>query len=432
MPTCCLVSTDIPEHGPEPGWIRGGERGQGTKRWEEAYRRQLADLMLRRVRIAIPLIISFALVEELVQGVSGSPLWDELRWVRLGVIATLLAVWVLSYRPGLRSHGFLLSLVGVGVVAGDAASAIAASGGFSSPFQTNLSLLLVGIPLFLPYSPAQMAVVLAVGWACFGLPVFTGDVAGSWRLYDFQINAFLLACASALALAAGTVTSRLRRREFMSRQALAEEETKSERLLLNILPEPIARRLKEDDQALADNYPEVTVLFADIAGFTRFSAGLSAEDLVVRLNELFSSFDDLTEKHGVEKIKTIGDAYMAAAGLPMPQSDHAERIAGLALDMLEAFDRFVERTGADLGLRIGINTGPVVAGVIGWKKFIYDLWGDTVNTASRMESHGLPGRIQVTEATRARLAPRYAFETRGPIDVRGKGEMVAHLLVGRA
>jgi class 3 adenylate cyclase/CheY-like chemotaxis protein len=212
---------------------------------------------------------------------------------------------------------------------------------------------------------------------------------------------------------------------------LLEEQGKSERLLLNILPRPIAERLKQSEGVIADNFPDVTVLFADIVDFTKLSARVPPADVVAMLNEVFSKFDQLAEKHGLEKIKTIGDAYMVVGGLPTPRPDHAEAVADMALDMRGAVAGQHRATGGLLTVRIGIHTGPVIAGVIGTKKFIYDLWGDTVNIASRMESLGAPASIQVTAATYERLRGRYVFEGRGTVQVKGKGEMVTYQLVGR-
>ncbi|MEW5850029.1 MAG: adenylate/guanylate cyclase domain-containing protein [Myxococcota bacterium] len=211
-------------------------------------------------------------------------------------------------------------------------------------------------------------------------------------------------------------------------QIVAEQKV-SESLLLNILPRPIAERLKARADVIADTFPEVTVLFADIVGFTRLSATVSPEELVVMLNAIFTEFDELADRHGLEKIKTIGDAYMAAAGLPEPRANHAECAARLALDMIAALERFNRTQHAELQVRIGLNTGAVVAGVIGKRKFIYDLWGDAVNTASRMESHGLAGRVQMTDTTRMRLPDSFRVEERGVIDVKGKGPLRTWLLV---
>jgi len=203
----------------------------------------------------------------------------------------------------------------------------------------------------------------------------------------------------------------------------------SDGLLLNVLPRSIAERLKRDPGVIAERYDDVTVLFADVAGFTPFAERTSPEDVVGVLDEIFSAFDDLTERHGLEKIKTIGDAYMAAGGLPEPRVDHAEAIVSLAVAMLAELARLREARGFGLDIRIGIDSGPVVAGVIGRRKFIYDLWGDTVNTASRMESHGVVGRIQVTEATYQRLRDRHRFEDRGEMEVKGKGRIRTYLLI---
>ncbi|MBD1939844.1 adenylate/guanylate cyclase domain-containing protein [Microcoleus sp. FACHB-68] len=212
---------------------------------------------------------------------------------------------------------------------------------------------------------------------------------------------------------------------------LSKEQEKSERLLLNILPQPIAERLKQEQTIIADSFAEVTVLFADIVGFTQLASRISATELVQLLNEIFSAFDKLAVWHGLEKIKTIGDAYMVVGGLPMHRPDHAQAIAEMALDMQLAILKFNAEHREAFTIRIGIHTGPVVAGVIGTNKFIYDLWGDTVNIANRMESHGIPGCIQISAATYERLQHLYQFEMRGYIPIKGKGEMLTYLLAGR-
>jgi class 3 adenylate cyclase len=216
-----------------------------------------------------------------------------------------------------------------------------------------------------------------------------------------------------------------------SRRALRVEQERSERLPLNVLPAPIAARLKAGEGVIADAFPEVTVLFADLVDFTRRSQRIGPAQVVAALNELFSAFDRLAQRHGLEKIKTIGDAYMVAGGLPQPRPDHAEAIAEMALGIREEVARRTDPSGQPLQVRTGIDTGPVEAGVIGTAKFSYDLWGDTVNTASRMESHGVAGCIQVTARTYQRLRDGYRFQRRGPISVRGMGEMVTYFLVGR-
>jgi class 3 adenylate cyclase len=204
-------------------------------------------------------------------------------------------------------------------------------------------------------------------------------------------------------------------------RARERERERSERLLLNVLPPAIATRLKQSPAVIADRFPAATVLFADLVGFTPLSARVPPDELVQLLDEVFTCWDELAERHGLEKIKTIGDAYLVAGGIPTPRRDHAETVARMALEMIPALTR-CER-GEELSARIGIDTGPVVAGVIGRAKFSYDLWGDTVNTASRMESSGEPGRIQVTERVRAELEPAFRFVPRPEIAVKGKGPM---------
>ncbi len=210
---------------------------------------------------------------------------------------------------------------------------------------------------------------------------------------------------------------------------LEEEKGKSERLLHNVLPDAIATKLKEHSGVIAESYAEVTILFADIVDFTTMSTQVSPENLVNLLNEVFSAFDRLAEKHGLEKIKTIGDAYMVVGGLPEKRGDHAEAMALMALDMLQELKAISQSRGQHLQVRIGINTGPVVAGVIGTKKFLYDLWGDTVNTASRMESSGMPGKVQVTESTYQRLQGSFQFQSLGERDIKGKGRIPVYVLL---
>ncbi|WP_448573881.1 adenylate/guanylate cyclase domain-containing protein [Trichothermofontia sp.] len=212
---------------------------------------------------------------------------------------------------------------------------------------------------------------------------------------------------------------------------LREQRQLAERLLLNILPPSIAMRLKQAQTTIADSFPTATVLFADIVDFTVLSATTAPEEIVNLLNTIFSMFDRLVDRYRLEKIKTIGDAYMVVGGLPKPQADHIDAMANLALDMLAAIEHFRTRDNQPITLRIGIHTGPVVAGVIGTRKFSYDLWGDTVNIASRMESQGKAGAIQVTEIVYQALAAHYHFKQRGNIHVKGKGMMPTYWLLGR-
>jgi adenylate cyclase len=275
----------------------------------------------------------------------------------------------------------------------------------------------------------------AVRWYVAFLVVFLGSgIAGEiigpvWDPLPVWFTSTMLALNIAVG---GTIMFILlavfakQRREALA--ALREEQEKAENLLLNILPRSIADQLKAETQPIADHFGAASILFADVADFTPWSERLPPAEVVGYLDHLFSHFDELAERYGLEKIKTIGDCYMVAAGVPTPRSDHARALALMALDMVKAMREHEIFGHLGLELRVGINSGPVVAGVIGKKRFLYDLWGDAVNTASRMESHGTPGRIQITRATYDLLADEFECEPRGTIDVKGKGEIEAWYL----
>jgi class 3 adenylate cyclase len=265
-----------------------------------------------------------------------------------------------------------------------------------------------------------------------GFPIMAdGEVLGVMTFFSLeqqQHNPELLHIMDAIGQQLGQY---IRRKQ--TENALKEQQQQTESLLLNILPETIAIQLRQSGRTLARQFDAVTVLFADIVGFTEFASELSPIEVVEVLNDLFSSFDTLTEKYKLEKIKTIGDAYMVVGGLPEPRPDHAQAIAEMALGMKEAVKQYNKHTNSTLQLRIGIHSGAVVAGVIGQKKFIYDLWGDTVNIASRMESHGVPEEIQCSRVTYELLKEfDYTWQPRGSIPVKGKGEMTTYLLTGKA
>ena len=215
------------------------------------------------------------------------------------------------------------------------------------------------------------------------------------------------------------------------KELLEVEQMKTEKLMLNILPRPIADRLKRGEKNISGSYPDVTILFSDLVGFTKMSSQTSATDLVKLLNDLFTRFDKRADALGVEKIKTIGDAYMAVAGLPIPRPDHAQLCAELALGMFDDLMAFNQENGKELDMRIGLNSGPVVAGVIGFTKFSYDLWGNTVNTASRMESTSKPGRVQVSPATYEAIKDDFTLEDGGLMECKGLGEILTHLLISK-
>jgi guanylate cyclase len=281
-------------------------------------------------------------------------------------------------------------------------------------------------------------VTSAARWYVAYLVVFLGSgIAGEvigpiWQPLPGWFTSTMLALNIAVG---GTIVFTLlavfarQRRDALA--ALQLEQAKAENLLLNILPRPIADKLKAHAEPIADQFRAASILFADVVDFTPWSERLPPSDVVGYLDHLFSYFDGIAERYGLEKIKTIGDCYMVASGVPSPRPDHARALALMALDMLEAMASDFDMAHLGLDLRIGINSGPVVAGVIGRKRFLYDLWGDAVNTASRMESHGTPKRIQITRATYELLADEFDCEPRGKIAVKGKGEVETWYLVGR-
>jgi class 3 adenylate cyclase len=294
--------------------------------------------------------------------------------------------------------------------------------GWGMGMQYFLIVLIMSIVLTMLPAWIRLTSVLTIVALFILLYYYALANAPQAQVDPLQLNiANVLITASALLLAASMMlygTSLADRAEAQ----LAVEHEKSEDLLHNILPEVIAERLKESRGTIADQNEGASILFADVVNFTPMSAEMSATELVDLLNEVFSDFDDLTEKYGLEKIKTIGDCYMVASGVPEPRADHAQVITHMALDMQERVENH-DYHGHKLAFRIGINSGPVVAGVIGRKKFIYDLWGDTVNTASRMESNGKGGCIQITETTYNLIKEDFLCEPQGTIHVKGKGEM---------
>jgi class 3 adenylate cyclase/DNA-binding response OmpR family regulator len=265
--------------------------------------------------------------------------------------------------------------------------------------------------------------------AAFGVPILDKNqvlaILVFYKKTPDGINSRLIELVTAVATQLGWQIQRK-----LAGEALEFQKEQTEKLLLNILPKPIAQRLQKGQRVIADSFSDVSVLFADLVGFTDFCSKTTPTELVEILNRIFSKFDHLSEQHGLEKIKTIGDNYMVVGGLPTYRSDHIEAIAHMALDMQAVLASFNVTTGKNFLLRIGINIGPVVAGVIGLTKFIYDLWGDTVNVASRMESSGISGEIQVTTAVYERLKEQFVFKKRGSIPIKGKGEMTTYLLLG--
>jgi class 3 adenylate cyclase len=345
-------------------------------------------------------------------------------WLRAVVVPLTLAVMGLAWRDraARRALGFSVALLVL----------LAAYIVWTNSVQGNptsvpsLIILVMGSGVLFPLTPRLMGLVAGATLGFFLVGAFASSAGSAMAI---TASSFYLVAAGALATVGAALGTSLRLREHGARAEVERSREVAERLLLNTLPGPIVDRLKESPGAIADGYDEATVLFADLAGFTPLSERLEPAELVEMLDGLFSSFDALCEEHGCEKIKTMGDAYMAVAGVPTRRDDHAVAIAKLALAMREEVGRLPLIRDRRLGVRIGINTGPIIAGVIGTKKFTYDIWGDAVNVAARMESHAEPGVIQLTGPTAKRLGSRFVTEPRGTIEVKGKGPMKVFALL---
>jgi len=295
-------------------------------------------------------------------------------------------------------------------------------------FVSGIAILFFGTYVI---APLRYVEAVAIGW--LGTLLFLALVAGldlmSWM--HFIILTGELIAINATGMFTLYRLERLRRQDFHNLSRVAAERSRYHDLLVRILPASIAERMRAGEQHIADRFDQASVLFVDIVGFTRLSAKLEPEEIVLLLEKVFAAFDELVNKHGLEKIKTIGDAYLVAAGLPEPRPDHAEAIADFALDLQQTAHGLNSPDGSNVEIRIGFHSGPLIAGVIGESRFLYDMWGDTVNVASRMESLGMPGKIQVSDEAHVVLAEKFAFEPRGKIEVKGRGEMQTWWLNGR-
>ncbi|MGI8616498.1 MAG: adenylate/guanylate cyclase domain-containing protein [Actinomycetota bacterium] len=346
----------------------------------------------------------------------------------VGVLLLLLSFTPLYRRIMQPATAFLVALIGVLITLMELVM---------RPDEPGYNLYMFGIALvvFFGYAAPRLRFwyAAAAGWTAVVSSWWIGFDHSVWQseaaVHFVVLEAFLIGSGVIGTFASYFLESGARR-TFLQQLLIEQEQERSEALLLNVLPALIADRLKGGEDVV-DAFDEVSVLFADIVDFTPFSATLSPHELVTFLNNVFSRFDELAEKHDLEKIKTMGDAYMVVGGVPTTRVDHAGRIAEMALDMQDEASRMTEELTRSIQLRIGLNTGPVVAGVIGRRKFSYDLWGDTVNTASRMQAIATPGKIQVTRAVFERLKDRYVFEGPTAVLVKGKGEMPTYCLTRR-
>jgi adenylate cyclase len=351
-----------------------------------------------------------------------------LLWLRLGVVNVVLAAFfALSFMPALAHRTNWLTMAAV----------------LSYVVFYAIFTHIVGAPLiyvsgivmlfFGTYGIGFFRYVeaLFIGWLSTAL--FLGLVAalGNLPVQLFVILTGEMLAVNALGMFVLYRLERLRRQEFLNLEQIDAERSRYHDLLVRILPVSVAERMNAGEQHIADRHDEVSVLFADIVGFTRMSATLEPEEVVHLLETAFAAFDELVEKHGLEKIKTVGDAYLVAAGLPEPRADHAEAIADFALELRHRAPEIALPGGGELEIRIGLHSGPLIAGVIGKSRFLYDMWGDTVNVASRMESLGEPGLIQVSDEARDRLKDKYVLSRRGTIPVKGRGDMQTWWLEGK-
>ncbi len=390
----------------------------------------MAQRLALGLRIAVVAYLTFIMLR-VIFVMTRSPTWDA-GWFAMAVtseIALLIIVGLQGTPIGRRYPEFLFLAASWSITLVEQGWATMQGIAFPGLFAWTLVFLTQAtlIPVQWPFHLASQLGVLAY---YYGVNALLGLEPDAQSLWDAQQLLYLVWFCGISNLSV-YLYERLQWSELRARRSLEAEKARSEELLLNILPKVVASKLKEKQRAIADSFADATVLFADIVGFTQISAGIPPQEVVELLNEIFSNFDTLAEKYGLEKIKTIGDAYMVVGGLPIERDDHAEAIAAMALDMLATMERISQKKGRLLQIRIGINTGPVIAGVIGRKKFIYDLWGDAVNIASRMESHGVANCIQVTEAVAERLGDRYCFEERGAIPIKGKGTMTTYFLRGK-
>ncbi|MEB3358542.1 MAG: adenylate/guanylate cyclase domain-containing protein [Synechococcales bacterium] len=410
------------------GWQMSlSARSPGYKAWRREFMNRRLELELR---VAVVAYLTFILLRGY-YALRHSPQWDP-SWLVMALIAeTGLVIHLLVQRSPWGQQYPQWIFLGASWTVTLVEQIWASTQGVAFPGLYSWTLVFLTqatlVPVRWRYHLLSQLGVLAY---YYGVNNLLGFVPVDQPLWDTRQALYLFWFCGICDLSV-YLYEKLQAAEFWARRALEAEQARSERLLLNILPEPVAKKLKRQEGAIADSFAEATVLFADIVGFTQIASAIPPDRVVAILNTIFSRFDQLADLHGLEKIKTIGDAYMVVGGIPVERPDHTEAIADMALDMQQAIADFSDEQNQLFQIRIGINTGPVVAGVIGRKKFIYDLWGDAVNIASRMESQGVPDRIQVTPAVYERLRDRYHFEERGRIDIKGRGTMTTYFLLGK-
>ncbi|MBL8608832.1 MAG: adenylate/guanylate cyclase domain-containing protein [Myxococcales bacterium] len=400
---------------------------------DEAFERTIRPFVRFSVALSVAAFLMYGVHDALVIPEVRSTAW-LIRYAYFGPLGLLVVAFALTNKSP-RRHQFGMLGFGFAVV-----SAVCWIGAISPPagfyIYSGYAVIFVTLGPFLARMSVKSQVVYTVLGALL-FDFFDVLVAHSPPAIRFSFNLTMFTLGGMGVLLANQL-ERQERLAFLQRRVIREqlraieaERARSESLLLNVLPRRIADRLLADPGVIADRFDEATVLFSDIVGFTELSSRLPPDELVRRLDAVFSQFDRIADELSLEKIKTIGDAYMVAGGVPAPRADHVVSVCEMALRMRDRLAELAPTLGGELRVRIGVHTGALVGGVIGTKKFIYDVWGDTVNVASRMESHGTPGEIQVSEAVYEVAKDTFDFEPRGAITVKGKGEMQTYFLKGR-
>jgi class 3 adenylate cyclase len=410
-------------------YITHADRGRTD---EAAFRAWTAERTLPMVRVLGVVFVALILLSwpgDLRFRGEHQDVFDAFVIWRVAAIALISPLIIANRLPLIRRHPIHAATVVYIAFVGTLAYCLGRIGSLDSPwfYATYGSAWLIVI---FPFGPLERLIwsflTAVVAVAAYFLP-FPEHFAHPY-VAVVLIN---LASFTLVGVLIGHIVHHLVRENFFARREVEIERARADQLLHNILPDRVAARLKRAAAPIGERFDEVTVMFADIVEFTRLAGRIPPERLLRFLNDLFTRFDLIAERRGLEKIKTIGDSYVVAGGLPDPRADHAEAIADMALELMQTAAELRDPDGRPVGLRIGIQTGPVVAGVIGVKKLTYDLWGDTVNTASRLESQGIPGRIQIGDATRMRLEHAFVFEARGIVELKGKGEIPVWFLIGR-
>jgi len=404
---------------------------------EAEFREDYFDKSLKSSRFSMVLGAILYSVFGLLDAWSAPGTKEEIWFIRYAIVLpVILITFALTYtRLYRKSMQLILQIfalfLGLGIIAMIAIIRQDETG--HGTYYSGLMIVSMATYTFLGLRLLNALAVNVIFLAAFETVAFTtpGTFSSHNGLMTFINSNFFLSAINLIGIAVGYFLELYHRKDFMQRKIIEVEKNRTQELLYNILPAEIAEILKTHPKVIANYHEKVSILFADVVNFTPLSATLDPKELVELLNRFFSQFDVLVEKYGVEKIKTIGDCYMVAAGIPSPKADHARVLALMGLEMLEISNHWTSKYGHRLPLRIGINSGPVVAGVIGYKKFAYDLWGDTVNTASRMESQGSEGKIQISEQFYHLVKDEFEVEARGEIQVKGKGPMPVWYIIGQ-